>query len=302
MLQTPILFLVFNRLEEVTLVFEQIRQQQPTRLFIAADGPRAAIPGEEALCMATRAYVLEHIDWPCEVKTLFRSTNLGCGKAVSTAIDWFFEEVEEGIILEDDCVPDTTFFSFCTALLERYRDQHHVMHIGGSNFQLGTRRSEASYYFSRHIHVWGWATWRRAWRKYDFSLRPYRQLMKKKNLDPIVKYFLSIFHRHVDTWDIQWVLVVWFNNGCGITPDINLVNNIGYGKNATHTRHVPYWLGKMNYGSIPTVIHPESEAINDVADKFTSDKIFHIGTLPVRIKGALQQVGVLNKIYKRIFL
>lgn len=302
MLQTPILFLVFNRLDEVALVFEQIRQQQPTRLFIAADGPRATVPGEAAMCMATRAYVLEHIDWPCEVKTLFRNTNLGCGKAVSSAIDWFFEEVEEGIILEDDCVPDATFFSFCTELLERYRDQHHVMHIGGSNFQLGTRRSEASYYFSRHIHVWGWATWRRAWKKYDFSLRPYHHLMKKKNQHPVIKYFLSIFHQQVDTWDIQWVLVVWFNNGCGITPDVNLVNNIGYGKNATHTRRVPYWLGKMNYGGISTMIHPENDEINEVADKFTSDKIFHIGTLPVRIKGALQQVRVLNKIYKRIFL
>jgi hypothetical protein len=302
MLQTPVLFLVFNRPEAGALVFEQIRQQQPTRLFVAADGPRPDKFGEAALCMATREYILGHIDWPCEVKTLFRVSNLGCGKAVSTAIDWFFEQVEEGIILEDDCIPDPTFFSFCAELLIRYRENDRVMHIGGANFQLGIQRSNASYYFSRHIHVWGWATWRRAWKQYDFSLRSYYHLMKGKHKQRIPEYLLAIYNRQVDTWDIQWAIVVWFNNGCGITPNVNLTHNVGFGKEATHTRHLPGWFKKMNYGCISPVIHPEEEDINEVADRFTSKELFNTGTLRFKISGVLQNVRVLNKLYKRFFL
>jgi hypothetical protein len=302
MLQTPVLFLVFNRPEEGALVFEQIRLQQPARLFVAADGPRPHRAGEVALCNAAREYVLNHIDWPCEVKTLFRSSNLGCGRAVSTAIDWFFEQVEEGIILEDDCIPDPTFFSFCAELLVQYRDSDRVMHIGGSNFQLGIPRSDASYYFSRHIHVWGWATWRRAWKKYDFSLGPYQHLMKEKQRQRIPEYLVTIHNRRLDTWDVQWAIAIWFSNGCGITPNVNLTHNIGFGKEATHTRHLPGWFRKMSYGGIFPVIHPAAAEIDEAADRFTSEELFNTGTLRFRISGVLHQVPALNKLYKRFFL
>ena len=162
MISTPVLFLIFNRPELTEKVFQKIQDAQPKYLFVAADGPRDNKYGEKDLCEKTRAVVLENITWECEVKTLFRTENLGCRTAVSSAINWFFENVEEGIILEDDTVPDNSFFSYCQALLEKYRNHEQIMMITGDNFQDGIKRGNGSYYFSRYVHIWGWASWRRA--------------------------------------------------------------------------------------------------------------------------------------------
>ncbi|PSL47319.1 hypothetical protein CLV51_102165 [Chitinophaga niastensis] len=300
MLHTPVLFLVFNRPAETLLVFEQIRQQQPAQLFIAADGPRLNKPEEKRLCDETRQLIMDGIDWPCDVKTQFRQNNLGCGKAVSTAIDWFFEHVEEGIILEDDCLSDPTFFSFCSELLSRYRWNESIMHIGGSNFQLGNQRGKASYYFSHHVHVWGWATWRRAWKKYDFSLVSYQHFLENDNNQRLPLYLQAIYNSHPDTWDIQWSIVVWFNNGWGITPNTSLIRNIGYGKSATHTKRMPLWFKKMNYGAIPVIIHPTENRIDKTADKFTGDMMLDVDSLSAKIKNIIKKNAVLYKLYKRI--
>jgi hypothetical protein len=301
MLETPILLLVFNRPEQALLVLEQIKLQQPVQLFIAADGPRPNRPGEAELCEITRTAVLNGIDWPCNVTTLFRPSNLGCGKAVSTAIDWFFKHVAEGIILEDDCLPDATFFSFCTAMLAKYRLNQNVMHINGSNYQAGVQRGSSSYYFSRYAHVWGWATWQRAWQYYDFTLRRYQHISREGLNNYLQSELQGIYKAKTDTWDTQWFMSVWFNKGWVITPNISLVKNIGIGNNATHTQVVPGWFKKIQYGQIAVITHPEENYIDETADKYSVNTLYNPGYLSIAIKKILKNNMQLYNLCKRIY-
>src|SRR6478609_2139677 len=172
-LRTAVLLVIFNRPETTRLVFEAIRKAKPTRLYIAADGPREHVASDHKKCEEARQIVTQ-VDWDCQVHILFNQKNLNCGVGPSSAFTWFFEHEEEGIILEDDCLPSQSFFWFCQELLERYRDDTRVMHIGGNNFLNGWRNdSDYSYYFSRSGYVWGWATWRRAWNQFDFKIKHY---------------------------------------------------------------------------------------------------------------------------------
>ena len=244
-LKTPVLFLIFNRLDTTKEVFSAIRQAKPPKLYIAADGPRANIKGEMEKVKAVREYVVNNIDWDCGVKTLFREKNLGCGKALSEAITWFFENEEMGIILEDDCVPNQSFFSFCENLLTKYKDDERVMMIAGTNYFFGKESSEFTYYFSRYFSIWGWATWKRAWNLYDFNMRDLDRFVEKgffkdKNIFPdtrMGKYYKDIFlmmkKNKIDTWDYQWVYSCLANSGLSIVPIKNLISNIGY--EGTHT-------------------------------------------------------------------
>jgi hypothetical protein len=211
-----------------------------------ADGPRRDKAGDPSLCEATRA-VIEEVDWPCEVKTLFHSENKGCGKAVASGIDWFFDHEEQGIILEDDCLPDASFFRFCEELLDWYRDDTRVMHINGNNYDMRDFfRDGASYCFGSYPQAWGWATWRRAWKLYDVTasfwpvlrqpdwLKSMGWNMVERRLQ-ILKYDAMYPHQKIDTWDYQWQLSVYSQNGLAIVPKWNLVSNIGFGGAATHT-------------------------------------------------------------------
>lgn len=241
--ETPVLFLIFNRLDTLKRVFNEIRKAKPRKLFIAADGPRKDIHGEKEKCEEARK-ITESIDWKCDVKRLYRNKNLGCRKAVSSAIDWFFESVDEGIILEDDCLPDPTFFRFCEEMLYKYRDGEKVMHIGGNNFQKPENQSNNSYYFSKYSHIWGWATWRRAWKKYDVDMKDWLDVKKSKIINTYFNsytekiYWQTIFDvtykNKIDTWDYQWLYTVWKKEGLCINPGVNLVENIGFGRKATH--------------------------------------------------------------------
>ena len=164
-----VLMLAFNRPELTRQVFEAVKQYKPSKLYVALDGARRNVVEDKVKCEKTKA-IFSEVDWDCNVVTLFRDENLGCGKAVSSAISWFFDQEEEGVILEDDCVPDQSFFNYCKTLLEFHRHNTKVMHIGGTNFHSGKKFGDTSYYYSSIPHVWGWATWRRAWEKYDFNL------------------------------------------------------------------------------------------------------------------------------------
>jgi len=243
---SPVLFIVFNRPDTTWQVFEAIRKAKPPRLYIAADGPRHEREGERASCEEVRKIASE-VDWECDVKTLFRDKNLGCKIAVSEGISWFFEHEDEGIILEDDCLPDQSFFSFCEELLLRYRHDTRIMAISGVNFQKGRKRTEYSYYFSRYFHCWGWATWKRAWKFYDRELIAWPEIQKNGFLydiangyEPVVSYWSRIFDKcyagEIDTWDYQFVLSCWEQSGLIVLPNINLVSNIGFGNKATHTK------------------------------------------------------------------
>jgi hypothetical protein len=246
-LRVPILLVIFNRPEVTRLVFESIRQARPARLYIAADGPRTDVPGDIRACQEARK-IVDCVDWPCEVKTLFREKNLNCGVGPSSAFTWFFSHEEEGIILEDDCLPVQSFFWFCQELLERYRDDNRVMHIGGNNFLNGWQRDkDYSYYFSRSGHIWGWATWRRAWKHFDFDISLYNKLKQK---DYFAGFFLNwpekvyrlrkLNHTvdgrgRVDWWDYQWDFARYAHSGLAIVPSKNLVTNLGFDRMATHT-------------------------------------------------------------------
>lgn len=272
-METPVLFIVFNRPQQTKLVFDQIRAAKPKRLFIAADGPRTDKNGEQEICDEVRQ-ITKYVDWDCELLTLFRTENLGCGHAVSSAIDWFFTQVEEGIILEDDCLPNPTFFSFCSELLHYYRFDDRIAHISGSNHQLGHWRGDGSYYFSNFVHIWGWATWKRAWVLYDFNCKNLNMTALKK-MEPMMRIALKkTLAGEIDTWDLQWNYAVKENNKLAIIPNISLIKNIGYDSaNSTHTKRVPSWMKKMKYGDIPSVTHPTYLSINEEADNF-SRKVF----------------------------
>src|SRR5688500_1827095 len=186
-LNVTVLLVIFNRPDTTRLVFEAIRNARPRRLYVAADGPRPGVAADNANCQEARK-IIDSVDWQCEVKTLFREKNLNCGVAPSSAFTWFFQHEEEGIILEDDCLPSQSFFWFCQELLERYRNDTRVMHIGGNNFLNGWQKDkDYSYYFSRSGHIWGWATWRRAWKHFDFDISLYEKL---KQQDYFSNFFL----------------------------------------------------------------------------------------------------------------
>lgn len=267
--------MIFNRPDTTGQVFSRIKQAKPRQLFIAADGPRPHVPGEKAKCLQTRAIVKE-VDWDCEVKTLFREENHGCKKSVSSALEWFFASVEEGIVLEDDCVPDISFFYYCQELLERYRDSDQIMHIGGSNFQFGKKWGKGSYYFSKFINIWGWATWRRAWHHYDVEMKKFPEFKQQNKMDKICgdaragDYLLRTFERtykgEIDTWDYQWLFAIWMQDGYGIIPNINLISNIGFREDGTHTRQEGL-LADLKTGKIKDIAHPAGLALWKEADR-----------------------------------
>lgn len=282
MLNTPILFLVFNRPKETAIVFEAIRKAQPKQLFVSADGPRANRSDDSENAKAVRA-IVDGVDWECDVKTNYREHNLGCRNAVSDGITWFFNNVEEGIILEDDCLPHPTFFSYCETLLKYYKDDAKVMHIGANNFQNGASRSDGSYYFSKIPHIWGWASWRRAWQYYDVNMKGLDSFIKSEAMEVPFKntfektYWLQTFKRvqrgEIDTWDYQWTYALLKNNGKAITPQNNLVTNIGFGGEATHTENTDDSLGQLEVKAIENIKHPSSQILNNDADYYWYKKI-----------------------------
>ena len=267
-LQTPILFLIFNRAHTTLEVFNRIREARPTRLYISGDGPREG-RNEVDSVNATRA-VATCVDWPCKVETLFRSKNLGCKRAVGEGISWFFEHEEQGIILEDDCVPDQSFFSFCDVLLKRYASDERVSVITGDNFQAGQRRGEpsASYYFSKYNHCWGWATWRRAWQYYQGDLPFWPEWSqstdwREKTPDPVERrYWGKIFERahagQIDSWAYPWTASVWYHGGLTATPNVNLVTNIGFDDAATHTKSSELAFAFLENEPLTKIVHPTS--------------------------------------------
>lgn len=281
-MNTPILFIIFNRPDTTEKVFNTIRSQKPKRLYIAADGPRSNRPGEDLLCKETRE-VVSKIDWDCEVKTLFRDHNLGCGKTVSGAIDWFFENEEMGIILEDDCLPSSSFYSYCEYFLEKYKGEPKVFTITGYNFFTNKiKPNEIS--FSRYTHVWGWATWRRVWKNFDFNLEHLeteKESMKKYLLKDEYEYWVNQFRKiltkEMDTWDYQLQFLCFKEGGLTILPPRNLIKNIGFDERATHTQ-IGNWLSidveeLDNFKSlVPNTIKENSKLSNLIWSKLHKRK------------------------------
>ncbi len=242
---TPILFLVFNRPDTTQVVFNRIREVQPARLYIAADAPREGRDDEKLRCKEVKE-IVSKVDWPCEVRHLYRDKNLGCKIAISSAISWFFEQEEQGIILEDDCLPDLSFFPFCEELLERYKDDQRIGHIGGNCFLPGIVKNGWSYDFCNITHIWGWATWRRVWKNMDVNFPFWEKYPERRKSLFCNKweeiYFNSfipdaLYHRHgLNPWGVFYYYMLRTQHQLSIYPSVNLVTNIGLGDpNATHT-------------------------------------------------------------------
>jgi hypothetical protein len=235
---SPVLFLIFNRPELTRQVFARIREAKPAKLFVAADGPRSDKPEDIDKCHITRSLI--HVDWDCELYTLYRDKNLGIGLGPATAISWFFENVQQGIILEDDCLPNDDFFYFCSQLLDYYKDNRNILSISGTNI-LEKFNSTYSYVYSYYGGIWGWATWRRAWGLYDYKMRQWNDYQIKLKIFNLLsdkrqyEGVKRIFDNMPLTWDVQWFFTRLAYGGLSIVPVKNLVSNIGFGKEATHT-------------------------------------------------------------------
>jgi len=275
----PILVIAFNRPDHLAQLINRLREIQPTRLFIAIDGPRENRPEEVAAVQRCRELV-NTIDWSCTVKTLFHEKNLGCGRGVSSAITWFFHEVEQGIILEDDVIPDPSFFGFCSELLNRYVDDDRVFAISGCNFVPASFQShpELPYRFSQVPHIWGWATWRRSWEKHTLDIAGWRSRLPLRELwsaagksVPGAVYWASTFEllarKEVDTWDGQLVLASMEAGQWTATCNTNLVTNIGFGPQATHT--VEDFGDLPPAGSIDLPVADVSVELDRTADAWT---------------------------------
>jgi len=282
--EVPVLFLIFNREDTTQRVFDAIRLQKPKYLYVAADGARKDKPGEAEKCQRVRD-IIKQVDWDCELKTLFREENLGCKIAVSTAISWFFEQVEQGIIFEDDCLPDPSFFPFCEELLIRYKDDTRIGHISGNNFLPGIIEKDLSYDFSSCAHIWGWATWRRVWKNFDINLSFWDEQKAKRSFLFCNKraeiYFSSFISdaltnkNNYSVWDTQYWFSLSLQNQLSIYPAVNLVTNIGLGDpNATHTTKNKNKLS-IPKTSLPFPLkHPAYTMANRRIDKLTFKKIF----------------------------
>jgi hypothetical protein len=246
-MRTPVAFIIFNRPDLTERVFTEIARARPEKFLVIADGPRPEWEGDAEKCAAARA-IIERVDWPCDILKNYSDGNMGCARRPATGLQWVFDQVEEAIILEDDCVPHPAFFRYCGELLERYRDDERIMHISGDQFIAQAKVTPFSYSFSRYCLSWGWATWRRAFRHYDPEIKLWPTLRETQWLSDIlgdkraVEHWRKIFDltfssiENVNTWDFQWVFACWAQFGLSVLPNANLISNIGFRKDATHTK------------------------------------------------------------------
>jgi hypothetical protein len=281
----PVLLTVFNRPQETEKMIEALKEAKPSKIFVSADGPRPDRPDDLELCQKVRSLVIENIDWDAEVITDYADTNLGLRKRMSSAISWALSQVDRIIILEDDCVPDVSFFRFCTELLEKYSTDRRIGSITGDNFQTNDFHCTDDYYFSRYPHIWGWATWKRAWDYYDVGMQDWCEIRNTDWLHQLfpekleAEYWKCIFDDtfsgKINTWDYQWVYTCWQNNMLTITPRVNLVKNIGTGTSATNTcvseqnKHNRA-VGRMKF----PLRHPHQITPRVEADKYVQKEVF----------------------------
>ncbi len=246
---TPILFLIFNRPDLTRMVFGRIGEVRPKYLFIAGDGPREEHPEDKVKCEEARNIVLNNIDWDCEIQTLFRDENLGCGLAVSQAITWFFEHVEEGIIMEDDCYPSLQFYNFTELMLNKFRENDSIMHISGGCYLPNKYFTQHSYYFTKYPFSWGWATWKSSWQKFNYEISRDVQYPEDMRSDEI-NYWNDIKEKinngWLDTWAWRWNFSIWEAKGKCLSSTKNLIRNLGF-VYATHTLKEPFHYRKIKF-------------------------------------------------------
>lgn len=274
MLKTPILFIIFNRPETTKLVFEIIREARPTKLYVASDGPRSKNSNDLPLIEQSRQIVTA-VDWKCDVKTLFQKENLGCGLGPRTAFQWFFEHEKLGIILEDDGLPNLDFFNFCEEMLDRYANNKKIINVIGSNLGYNAY-NKASYFFSRYINTVGWATWKDRMLEIDFSISDWQKskfkrlkairLLQRNIFDWDIMFFKKWYYiwnktiadKNVTWWDYQLIYNQLMNRQYTIVPSKNLIKNIGYNTQGTHTLNESHPLSNLELKTLKFPLnHPK---------------------------------------------
>lgn len=250
-LHTPVVFCTFNRLDTAQRVFERIREAKPQKLYLISDCAREHVEGEADRVLAVREYIEQHIDWDCHVEKNYAKRNMGCGRRISSGLTWVFEREEEAIILEDDCVPELSFFRYCQEMLAYHRENTQIAMISGNNPMSACYTLEEEYTFSKVPFIWGWATWRRAWQKYDFDMSDYPLQKQKpvwKKTFPLKAYWVymaefdALYRHEFDTWDYQWMYTIIKENWLAVVPAESHVFNIGFQEESTHTSKTPGWL------------------------------------------------------------
>lgn len=302
----PILLIIFKRYDSLVAQIDILRAIRPANLYVFADGPRT--DEEAADCIRARS-ALKGIDWHCEIRTKFMDTNLGCGKGPATAINWFFENEPEGIILEDDLLPHTDFFRFCSELLERFRDDIRIMEISGSNRLGQWGDGTQSYCYSQWGSECGWATWRRAWRHFDYTVRAWadprtRGVIRDIYRSPLrIAFFSRILeqtYRHHDLvtwWDYQWGLAKNLNQGLSVVPTVNLVRNVGCDQHSNHDRDASHRfvvhndLKGMDFPlRHPSSVNPDHAFDDALLRKAMSLRHYFSSMIPDRIKRLLKRL------------
>ncbi len=299
----PVVFLIFNRPDVTARVLAAIRAAKPAKLLVVADGPRPHKTGEAENVARTRA-LIDTVDWDCEVLRNYSEVNLGCFRRVSSGLDWAFGLCEEAIVLEDDCLPDPTFFRYCGELLERYRDDSRIGCVSGTNFQFGRRRGSDSYYFSRYNHCWGWASWRRAWRHFDPAMRAWPAIRDDGRLKDIlgdgkaVRYWTAIYdavaQNRIDSWAYRWTFAAWRESLLTVLPGVNLISNIGFSRDATHTRDEGRYAAMAVAPMAFPLRHPGFVVRDEAADLYTQNTMFASPGLPRRIVSRLLRTAGLR--------
>lgn len=274
----PVLILVFNRPDVTRRLMLQLQKIRPRQLFVGADGARKHKHAEVEHCKAVRHSVATHVNWDCELHTLYRDENLGCKNAVSTAIDWFFSQVAYGIILEDDCIPHPSFVQFCAELLEQHKDREQIMHIAGFNYFGKYTHLQSSYFYSNLAFVWGWATWRRAWAKMDINMKLFPEIKAQGRYKHLVRdtagqrYMLEkweeTYLKKNDSWAYAWAFSIFAHGGLCIVPTYNLISNQGFNQQATNTRSDRvFFANSKTYAMDFPLKHPSNFNVSAREDK-----------------------------------
>jgi hypothetical protein len=305
MFEIPILLIIYNRPDVLSSVFRIIQEIKPSKIFVAADGPKDNDMLDIAKCNQTRKVVEDNINWNCQVEKLYSDINLGCQLGPAKAIDWFFDNVDKGIILEDDCVADLSFFPFCAELLDKYQDDERIMMISGNNV-ISKWDNDASYVFSKIGSCWGWATWKRAWNKFDVHMKLFPKAKENKIFTKIFKDINQAVYRElvcektffkkIDAWDYAWTFARLHQSGLSIVPNVNLIKNIGFGTDATHTKNPDDKIAKAEVYSIDFPLKHPDFILSD--DEFDS-KVFY-ETINYRLNENVINY-LINKIKKYVF-
>lgn len=281
-MRSAVLILAWNRPDKLSRLVERLKELQVPNIYIWRDGPRVDSNHDFINCRKVEEIANSNFDWNCTLKKRISSVNLGCEQSVRSAIDWFFEFEDEGIIIEDDCLPNEDFFAFCDSLLDTYRSDNRIWTVSGSNFQNGKVRGSASYYFSRYCHSWGWATWKDRWRHYADNKKYWKDYFHEERVYDMSNsewfYWRKVFDRlylknQPDSWALRWLMTCFANQGLTAIPNVNLVLNIGFDKSATHTKGYSQ-LAARAY-ALGNIIHPVDVVVNKDADLYTYNEVYN---------------------------